>query len=96
MTQHTFSSNKMELGAKLGAILQDPQKRAELVESPKTTLARIGANSDLTILADTADTVHILIPAEVDAARVAAEDEAYFEELGRQALGVCMYDDIPE
>ncbi|MTI46083.1 hypothetical protein JM93_00270 [Roseibium hamelinense] len=96
MTRSISSDHALDLGAKLGALLQDSEKRADLVKDPGTTLAALGAKSDLTILADTADTVHLVIPANIDAARVAAEDEAYFEELGRQALGACLYEDVPQ
>ncbi|MDN3719172.1 hypothetical protein QW131_07950 [Roseibium salinum] len=65
-------------------------------KNPAEALSEIGAKSDLTIYADTADLVHLIIPANVDADRVAAGDEAYFEELGRLALGTCFYDDLPE
>ncbi|WP_434052046.1 MAG: hypothetical protein RDA78_22700 [Roseibium sp.] len=56
----------------------------------------IDAKSDVKIYADTADMVHLVIPADIDQAKVAAGDEAYFEELGRAALGSCYYEDLPE
>ena len=90
------TNSELKLGAKLGAIIQDSAARGRLVENPAEVLAEVGAKSDLTILADTADTVHLLIPAEIDAARVAANDESYFEELGKAALGSCYYEDLPE
>ncbi|WP_299813715.1 hypothetical protein [uncultured Roseibium sp.] len=86
----------LEIGAKLGAIIQDSDSRAQLIENSAEVLASIGATSDVAIFADTADTVHLVVPAEVDAARVAAGDEAYFEELGKAALGSCYYEDLPE
>ncbi|WP_421982883.1 hypothetical protein [Roseibium sp.] len=93
----TLTSRKeMEVGAKLGAIIQDATAREQLIESPEAVLSEIGAKSDVTIYADTADLVHLIIPAEVDQTRVAADDEAYFEELGLAALGSCYYEDLPE
>lgn len=90
------SRKEMEVGAKLGAIIQDASAREQLIESPETVLTEIGAKSDVTIYADTADLVHLVIPADVDKARLAADDEAYFEELGLAALGSCYYEDLPE
>ena len=90
------SATEMEIGAKLGAIIQDTASRDELIDNPSEVLASVGVNSDVTIYADTADLVHLIVPAEVDLARVAADDEAYFEELGRAALGNCVYHDLPE
>ncbi len=90
------SKTELEIGAKLGAIIQDAAARDQLIENPTEVLAEIGVQSNLTILADTADMVHLVIPAEVDAARVAANDESYFEELGMLALGSCFYEDLPE
>ncbi|MEM9634535.1 MAG: hypothetical protein AAGA50_24615 [Pseudomonadota bacterium] len=96
MHASTTSKNDLEIGAKLGAIIQDTKSRAQLIENPTEVLSGIGANSDVTIFADTADLVHLIVPANVDADRVAAGDEAYFEELGRAALGNCYYEDLPE
>jgi hypothetical protein len=96
MHADTTSRTEIELGAKLGAMIQDAESRARLVENPTEVLSQIGAKSDLTLLADTADLVHLVIPAEIDAARVAAGDESYFEELGKAALGSCYYEDLPE
>ncbi len=96
MHVRTTSEKKLELGAKLGAIIQDPDARNSLIENPTEVLAGVGVKSDVTLYADTVDLVHLIVPAEVDVARVAAEDETYFEELGRAALGTCMYDDIPD
>lgn len=90
------TNSELKLGAKLGAMIQDSAARARLVENPVEVLAEVGARNDLTILADTADTVHLIIPADIDAARVAANDESYFEELGKAALGNCYYEDLPE
>ena len=92
----TTSKSEMEIGAKLGAIIQDTASREHLVENPSEVLDEIGVKADVTIYADTADLVHLIVPAEIDAHRVETGDESYFEELGRLALGTCMYDDIPE
>ncbi|ASP32635.1 hypothetical protein [Labrenzia sp. VG12] len=96
MHANTSTASALKLGAKLGAIIQDSTAREHLVENSAEVLADLGARSDLTILADTADLVHLIIPADVDAARVAANDESYFEELGKLALGSCYYEDLPE
>lgn len=96
MHANKTSDSELEIGAKLGAIIQDTAARAHLIENPSEALSEIGVASDLTVYADTADLVHLIIPADVDADRVAAGDQAYFEELGRLALGTCFYDDLPE
>ncbi len=93
--ENTFSK-KMEVGAKLGAIIQNETARAHLIEKPAEILKGAGIRTDVTIYADTADMVHLIVPAEVDAARVAAEDESYFEQLGKLALGSCVYKELPE
>jgi len=96
MHAKSTSRNELETGAKLGAIIQNAAARNRLVESPAEVLAEIGIKTDATLFADTADLVHLVIPADIDTARVAANDESYFEELGRAALGTCFYDDLPE
>ena len=96
MHAKSSSASNIELGAKLGAMIQDSAARQHLVENSAEVLAEAGARSDLTIFADTADLVHLIIPADIDAARVAAGDESYFEELGKLALGNCFYEDLPE
>ncbi|MEO1115632.1 MAG: hypothetical protein AAFY05_25035 [Pseudomonadota bacterium] len=90
------SRKEMEVGAKVGAIIQDASAREQFIQSPETVLTEIGAKADVTIFADTADLVHQVIPADVDKTRLAADDEAYFEELGLAALGSCFYEDLPE
>jgi hypothetical protein len=96
MHAKTTSRIDLEFGAKLGAIIQNSDTRSRLVESPAEVLAEIGAKTEVTLFADTADLVHLIIPANVDAARVAANDESYFEELGRAALANCYYEVTPE
>lgn len=96
MHAKTTSKTQLEIGAKLGAIIQDSDSRENLIENPADVLGGLGVSSDVKIFADTADLVHIIVPAEVDRDRVAADDEAYFEELGRAALGNCVYHDLPE
>ncbi len=81
--------SKIEAGAKLGQVIQNEESRTAFVEE-------LGARGDVTVLADTADTVHLVIPAGVDSAKVAAGDETYFEELGKLALSGCYYEDLPE
>jgi hypothetical protein len=95
LVEKTFTK-EMEIGAKLGAIIQDKHTRAQFVESPSEVLADVGVKADVSLYADTADTVHLIIPAEVDETRVAANDETYFEELGKLALGSCVYKELPE
>ncbi|WP_298820667.1 hypothetical protein [uncultured Roseibium sp.] len=96
MHAKTTFHKDLEFGAKLGAIIQNADERAKLIDDPKAVLSELGAASDVQLFADTADTVHLVIPAEIDAARVAAGDETYFEELGKAALGSCFYEDLPE
>ena len=96
MHSEKFMTEEMKVGAKLGAIIQDESARAELIDNPTTVLADAGVKADVTLYADTADTVHLVIPATVDNARVAADDDTYFEELGRLALGSCVYRELPE
>ncbi|POF29286.1 hypothetical protein [Roseibium marinum] len=93
--QKTFDRD-LEIGAKLGAIIQDSGSRTQLIENPTEVLADVGVSADIAIFADTADMVHLVVPAKVDADRIAAGDEAYFEELGKAALGNCYYEDVPE
>ncbi|WP_299470719.1 hypothetical protein [uncultured Roseibium sp.] len=92
----TTSKTELELGAKLGAIIQDSDAREKLIENPADVLGGLGANSEVVIHADTADKVHLVVPAEVDLSKVQSEDDAYFEELGLAALGSCFYEDLPE
>ncbi|GAB4576824.1 MAG: hypothetical protein Tsb0019_02380 [Roseibium sp.] len=96
MHAKSTSTREMEIGAKLGSIIQDAAARENLVSNSAEVLAEVGVQSDLTVYADTADQVHLIIPAHVDAARVAANDETYFEELGKLALGSCMYEEMPD
>ena len=96
MHADTTSRTELEIGAKLGAIIQNATACERLVANPAEVLAEVGIDSDAAIFADTADLVHLIIPAEIDAARVAAGDEKYFEELGKAALGNCFYEDVPE
>ncbi|MEE4013902.1 hypothetical protein V1T76_17675 [Roseibium sp. FZY0029] len=96
MHADTTSRNELEIGAKLGAIIQNSEARERLVTNPIEVLAEVGIKSDAQIFADTADLVHLVIPAQIDAARLSAGDESYFEELGKAALGNCFYEDVPE
>jgi len=91
MTPTSFET-RVELGAKFAEIVNDAESRKAFVENPEVA----GTSADLAVYADAADMVHLVVPSQVDAAKVAAGDEEYLEELGRQALGLCMYDDLPE
>ncbi|MBS8259699.1 hypothetical protein DYI23_05660 [Roseibium polysiphoniae] len=87
MTQLNTREDILTLGAKVGAMIQDGEKRTELAET-------IAAKGDVKVYADTADTVHLVVPSSVDAAKIG--DEAYLEELGRRALGSCVYHIQPD
>ncbi|WP_150526092.1 hypothetical protein [Roseibium sediminis] len=93
---NTSASELAGLGLELASIISNEHRRDEFTSNPATTLPQAGLPEDVAILADTADMVHLVIPAKVDEARVALGDEAYFEELGRLALGACVYHDLPE
>ncbi|MBD8889952.1 hypothetical protein [Roseibium litorale] len=83
------NTEKLEFAAKMGAMIQSTTGREALTD-------RLSADSGLSVLADTADTVHLVVPADLDAERIAQGDEAYLMEIGRRALGNCMYDILPE
>ncbi|MFN3130760.1 MAG: hypothetical protein ROO70_01135 [Labrenzia sp.] len=95
---HTLSTTNRELaiGSKLGEIIQNSTERAKFAEHPEAALSELGLATDVKIYADTADKVHLVIPAKIDEARVAAGDETYFEELGRLALASCHYEEMPD
>ncbi|GAA0781569.1 hypothetical protein E1180_21100 [Roseibium denhamense] len=97
MRTDKYTQNTVELGRKLASIISDPAARDAFLADTETALQKNGGNSELTVYADTVDHVHLIIPAQVDATRVAADDAAYFEELGRLALGNCVYkEELPE
>lgn len=96
MSTLAINEQNLELGAKLGEIIQNTSERSKFVENPSKTLSSLGLATDVTVYADTADTIHLVIPAEVDETRVAAGDESYFEELGRLALASCHYEEMPD
>lgn len=87
MTHAIHNQEKLEAGLALGKMISDQETRSVLKDD-------LGAS--MTVYADTADTVHLVIPAGIDKARLSKGDEAYFEELGRQALGACVYHDLPK
>ncbi len=91
MTIQKTSAEKLKTGKRIGAIIQNESERERLLSNPEGVLADIGIQTTATIYADTADTVHLVIPSHIDECRVAADDAAYFEELGLLALGLCMY-----
>ena len=96
MTNNIHSRETLETGLKLGQILSDSVAREAFAADPAAALPEAGLSSDMTVYADTADTIHLVVPASIDGTRLAKEDEAYLEELGRQALGACFYDDLPK
>ncbi len=96
MNTLAINERDLELGAKLGEIIQDTTERTKFAEDPAKTLSPFGLASDVTVYADTADTVHLVIPAKIDEVRVATGDETYFEELGRLALANCYYEEMPD
>lgn len=87
MTHAIYNQERLESGLALGKMISDQETRSALKQELSTSM---------TVYADTADTVHLVIPAGIDREKLAKGDEAYFEELGRQALGACMYDDLPK
>ncbi len=95
MTHNIHSEEKLELGRKLGNIISDQGARNAFATDPAAALPEADLSASLTVYADTADTVHLVVPASIDEAKLAKGDEAYFEELGRAALGACFYDDLP-
>ena len=96
MTMEHYSNSTLEIGHKLGQILSSEAGRDTFAQNPATALPEAGLSADLTIYADTADTVHLVVPASIDEKKLAAGDETYLEELGRQALGACVYRDLPK
>ncbi|WP_346896275.1 hypothetical protein [uncultured Roseibium sp.] len=96
MANNIHSREIIETGRKLGQILSDSTAREAFVADPAASLPEAGLSSDLIVYADTADTVHLVVPASIDATRLSKGDDAYLEELGRQALGACLYEDLPK
>lgn len=89
MRQETSRDTLVSFGALIGELVNGGEAReaVALVEA---------ATAGTTVLADGIDSVHLVIPADVDAVRVAASDDEYFAELGRKALGICYYEISPE
>ncbi|WP_346911925.1 hypothetical protein [uncultured Roseibium sp.] len=96
MENNIHSREILETGRKLGQILSDSAAREAFVADPAASLPEAGLSSAMIVCADTADTVHLVVPAGIDQTRLANGDEAYLEELGRQALGACFYEDLPK
>ncbi|MFN4127458.1 hypothetical protein [Pannonibacter indicus] len=90
MKQEAILDSKLSLGALIGRTVNDAATASEAAAAAAKHL------SGVIVHADSADTVHLVVPAAVDTARLAAADESYFEELGRKALGACFYDILPE
>lgn len=88
MRQETTRETLVNFGALIGQLVNEgqAQQAAALIEAEA---------SGTTVLADGVDSVHLVVPANIDAARVAASDEAYFAEIGRKALGFCYYEVDP-
>lgn len=86
----------LDAGKDLATIVTSNEARENFIQNPQKVLSNTELPSNLVVLADTADTVHLVVPAQVDVDRIASDDEAYFEELGQLALSACMYEDIPE
>lgn len=95
---HTQMTTERDLviGAKLGEIIQNTTERTRFADKPEETLSGLGLATDVKIYADTACKIHLVIPAQIDEARLAADDESYFEELGRLALASCHYEEMPD
>ncbi|EFO33873.1 hypothetical protein TRICHSKD4_0992 [Roseibium sp. TrichSKD4] len=92
-----FTSNSsLVAGKELASIIGSDETRENFIQNPKQVLTNSELPNNLVVLADTADTIHLVVPAQVDVDRIVANDEAYFEELGQLALSACMYEDIPE
>ncbi|GAA0783927.1 hypothetical protein E1180_09585 [Roseibium denhamense] len=96
MSVQNSSAAKRTTGKQIGAMIQNEASRTELAANPQSVLADMGIHTNATVYADTADMVHLVIPAHIDQSRVAADDAAYFEELGLLALGLCMYSEQPD
>lgn len=90
MKQEAIFDSKLSLGALIGKTVNEAATASEAAAAAARHL------SGVTVHADSADTVHLVIPSVIDTARLAAGDESYFEELGRKALGACYYDILPE
>lgn len=88
MRQETTRETLVNFGALIGQLVNEgqAQQAAALIEAEA---------SGTTVLVDGVDRVHLVVPADIDAARVAASDEAYFAEIGRKALGICYYEIDP-
>ncbi|NBN62432.1 hypothetical protein GWI72_07390 [Microvirga tunisiensis] len=89
MRQDATREAQVSFGAVIGQLVNDGTQH----DAAALVAATV---SGTTVLADAVDMVHLVVPATVDATRVAAGDETYFEELGRKALGACLFDVTPE
>mgnify|MGYP001249188132 CR=1 FL=1 len=96
MENNIYSREILETGLKLGQILSDRISREAFATDPAALLPEAGLSSDMIVCADTADTVHLVVPAVIDETRLTKGDDAYLEELGHQALGACFYEDLPK
>ncbi|ADZ70421.1 hypothetical protein [Polymorphum gilvum] len=100
MNQEITRDTMLALGATVARIVGKADTRAERLEDTRAALSDAGVSAEtlgrIEVCADAADLVHLVVPASVDTAKIAAGDEAYLEELGRKALGSCFYDVLPE
>jgi hypothetical protein len=96
MDRNLTKEKGLETGQALGEILSNQALREAFAADPQSTLPSADLSSQLTVYADTADTIHLVVPSDIDEKSLAAADDAYLEELGRQALGACFYDDLPK
>ncbi|SNB73981.1 hypothetical protein SAMN07250955_11149 [Arboricoccus pini] len=81
------------IGRVIAAATTDPVARKALLNDPEGMLVRAGidpvhlAAKRVVVHEDTASTIHMVIPYELDSNRIADTD--YLEDLGRAALGQC-------
>src|SRR4051812_21824442 len=76
-----------KLGRLIMQAVKDPMRRAELLRNPEQVLAANGVDIDpniqrVVVVEDTAATVHIVIPAELDDAKAAKDPDDYARILG--------------
>lgn len=82
-----------EIGRAVAAAVTDPVARKQLLTNPEDVLTKAGiapadlASKRLVVHEDSATTMHIVIPHELDPKRVGDAD--YLEELGRATLAQC-------
>lgn len=86
------ASRVAALGRVLAEAGSDPTKRRALQENPKSVLAAAGvpeeviALFDFTVVCDTAQTRHVVLPYRYNAAKLNQTDEAYLSGIAGTAL----------